>query len=193
MIRTLTVLLASTALTAQAWADTVVPMPAVATVTPPMQIDLTQIVIATIGGIFLIINGVFAAWIQSHIKDQAAAANLATAVKNSLGAIQIAADQGVTTAHPGILLPAGTPPSMAVGVQYVLDHAGDDANRLGVDTPMIISKINAQLGLQNIATNIATASSQAPSPRPLAPLQGPPPTPVVAVTGTTGATGTLPP
>lgn len=116
-----------------------------------MTIDLTQVLIATIGGLFAVINAVFAIWLQSHMKDKAAAATLATAVSNSLGAIQQAATTGVTLSKPTVALPAAVSPQVAIGVQYVLDHAGDEATRLGVTPEAIASKIDAKLGLQTIA------------------------------------------
>ena len=116
-----------------------------------MSIDLTQVLIATIGGLFAVINAVFVVWLQGHMKDKAAAATLATAVSNSLGAIQQAATTGVTLSKPTVALPAAVSPQVAIGVQYVLDHAGDEAKRLGVTPKAIASKIDAKLGLQTIA------------------------------------------
>ena len=116
-----------------------------------MTIDLTQVLIAVIGGTFAVINAVFAIWLQGHMKDKAAAATLATAVSNSLGAIQQAATTGVTLSKPSVALPAAVSPQVAIGVQYVLDHAGDEAARLGVTPEAIASKIDAKLGLQTIA------------------------------------------
>ena len=65
-----------------------------------MTIDLTQVLIAAIGGAFAVINAVFVVWLQGHMKDKAAAATLAAAVSNSLGAIQQAATTGVTMTKP---------------------------------------------------------------------------------------------
>ena len=116
-----------------------------------MSIDLTQVLIATIGGLFAVITAVCVVWLQGHMKDKAAAATLATAVSNSLGAIQQAATTGVTLSKPTVALPAAVSPQVAIGVQYVLDHAGDEVTRLGVTPEAIASKIDAKLGLQTIA------------------------------------------
>ena len=102
--------------------------------------------------------------IQSHLKDQAAATAVSNAVKNSLGAIQQAATSTVIAYHPTVTVPVT--PQMAAGVQYVLDNAGDEAARLGITQEKIASKIEAQIGLANIATNQATAVSPALTPAP---------------------------
>ena len=116
-----------------------------------MTIDLTQILITVIGGAFAIINAVFLAWLQRHMKDKAAAVTLATAISNSLGAIQQAATTGVTLSKPTVAVPAGVSPQLAIGVQYVLDHAGDEATWLGITPASIAGKIDAKQGLQTIA------------------------------------------
>lgn len=140
-----------------------------------MTVDLTGIAVSIIGGIFTIIGIVFTAWLQSHMKDQAAAVTLGNAVKNSLGAMQQAATKAVVVMNPQARIP-GLSQQGQVGLQYVLDHAGDEAKRLGITPDAIADKINAQVGLANIATNTATASSPAPSPLPLAPVTPPKPT-----------------
>lgn len=146
-----------------------------------MTIDLTGIIVAVIGGLFTVIGSVFLAWLQAHIKDKDAAATVNNAVKNSLGAIQQAATAAVTSYDPRIKLPPGAPPSIAVGVQYVLDHAGDEAKSIGITSDAIASKINAQIGLANIATNTAVAASPGATPKPLDPVAAP----VVVNAGTT--------
>jgi hypothetical protein len=145
-------------------------------------IDLTQVIIATIGGFFTVGSAVFAIWLQSHMKDKEAAATILTAVKNSLGAMQQAATAGIRVADPRIALPASTPPQIAAGVQYVLDNAGAEVLRLGLTPDVIASKISAQVGLANIATNLAVAASPAPIiPRPLAPVPATPPPALAAL------------
>jgi len=138
-----------------------------------MTIDLTGIAVSIIGGIFTIVGIVFTAWLQSHMKDQAAAVTVASAVKNSLGAMQQAATQAVVVMNPQARIP-GLSPTMQVGLQYTLDHAGDEAARLGITPVALADKINAQVGLANIAANLATASSPAPTPPPLAAVPMPP-------------------
>ena len=133
-----------------------------------MTVDLTGIAVSCIAGIFGVVGPVFLYWLQSHMKDKQAAVVIGNAVSNSLGAMQQAAEAGVTSLHPQI---AGVPPSLAVGVQYVLDNAGPELARYTDITPqMLAAKINAKIGLASIAANIATAASPAPTPKPLDPL-----------------------
>ena len=141
-----------------------------------MTVDLTQILIAVIGGVFSIVGAVFLAWLQAHIKDEAARAAITAAVKNSLGAAQQAVQQGVEYAHPEVTIP-GVSPAMAAAVGYVLTQEGPAVARLADMTQeKIAGKIEAQLGLVNIATNQAIAASPSPAtPSPLDPVTGAPP------------------
>jgi hypothetical protein len=135
-----------------------------------MTIDLTGIAVSAIAGIFGVVGPVFLYWLQQHMKDQAAAIVIGKAVTNSLGAIQQAAEQGIRSANPHLMV-AGIPPSLAPGVQYVLDNAGPELARFTEITPdAIAAKISAQIGLKAIETNIATAASPAPTPKPLDPV-----------------------
>lgn len=135
-------------------------------------IDLTGIATTAMEGIFSIAAIVIPLMIQSHLKDTAAATALGNAVKNSLGAMQQAGTSAVTAWSPHLSIP-GVTPQMAVGIQYVLDNAGTEAARFDVTPEKIAQKIDAQLGLANIATNLATAASPAPSPKPLDPVVSP--------------------
>lgn len=115
------------------------------------MIDFTPIVVAIVGGLFSVIGSVFLIWLQSHMKDQAAAATIGAAVKNGLGAAQNAIDAGLT-AHPlQATLPAGTSPAVAAGVAYILQNAGSEATRLGITPDALASKVEAQIGLSKIA------------------------------------------
>jgi len=134
-----------------------------------MTIDLTGIAVSCIAGIFGVVGPLFLYWLQSHMKDKQAAVVLEAAVTNSLGAMQQAAETGVKSANPHIMV-AGISPALGVGVQYVLDHAGDEAGRFGITPAAIADKISARIGLASIAANIATAASPAPTPKPLDPL-----------------------
>jgi hypothetical protein len=124
-----------------------------------MTVDLTGVAVAVTGGVFSIIGIVLSAWLASHIKDQTAAQTIAAAVNNSLGALQQAATSEIQAVHPAL---PGVPAALVPGVQYVLDHAGDEATRLGVTPVAIAQKVEAQIGLANIATNLATTASTAP-------------------------------
>ena len=133
-----------------------------------MTIDLTQVLVTVIGGVFSVLGIVLTAVISKNVKDQTAASSLGIAVKNSLGAIQQAADQGIQIVHPSVTLPAGVPPAMAVGVQYVLDHAGPEAARFGLTPTGIADKINAQIGLSNIASVLSPAATSTTPTGPVA-------------------------
>lgn len=157
-----------------AFADTIV--------TPPPVIDLTGIATSVIAGIFGLLAIVVPILINAHVKDQAAAVTLNNAVKNSLGAIQQAATAGVNTLSPSVTLPSSTPAGIVVGVQYALDHAGDEAKRLGITQEMLASKVSAQIGLAKIQANVAgtTTAAVANPPTPLAAaVAGAPVEPVV--------------
>lgn len=116
-----------------------------------MTIDLTTVLVSIITGFFGILAIVIPAIINARLKDQAAAATLGTAIKNSLGAMAQAAVAEVNAAHPTVSLPATIPAKMAVGVQYVLDHAGPEAERFGITPAAISDKITAQIGLVALA------------------------------------------
>lgn len=130
------------------------------------EVDLTQVIIAVIGGVFTITSAVLGAWItyiiQTKIKDQQAALALSNAVRNSLGKIQQAgqalAEGEIKKLHPHL----NVPDYLAPGVQYVLDHAGTEAQRFGLTPESIADKIVAQLGLKNMETNLAITASATP-------------------------------
>lgn len=131
--------------------------------------NLTQIIVTIIGGVFSVIAAVFSIWLAGHMKDQAAAAAVNNAVKNSLGAIQQAAQAGVVSLDPKVTVPVT--PEMGAGIQYVLNNAGNEASRLGITQAAIVEKISAQIGLQNIVTNQSVAANTSPTvPAPLDPV-----------------------
>lgn len=124
-----------------------------------MNIDLTQLLIALIGAIVTVLGSVAIALVNAHVKDATARGVLATAITNSLGAGQQAADGVVVALKPTVAIP-GVPAALAPQVQYVLDHASDEATMLGVTPLGIASKINAQIGLAKIAANTASAGAK---------------------------------
>jgi hypothetical protein len=72
--------------------------------------------------------------------------------------------------HPEVSI-SGVPASLQPAVQYVLEHAGPEADRLGISPEKIASKVQAQIGLAEIRTNVAVASSSgAVVPDPLGPV-----------------------
>lgn len=148
-------------------------LPAASAAAPvAVSIDLTAIVLAVIGGIFAVIKIVAESFDASRIKDAAARDVVNRVLDNALGAMQQAAEAGVTAIHPKVTIP-GISPQMASGIGYALDQAGPELERLGITQDAIADKIKARLGLQNIATNLAVSAS--PSPivaKPLDPVPG---------------------
>jgi hypothetical protein len=134
-----------------------------------MTIDLTQVILAVIGGAFSVITLVIGSWVSAHFKDQQAADTLNNAIKNGLGAAQQAAEALTRGERPQVNLPPSlvVTPAMAVAVQYVLDHAGDEAARFGITPAAIAEKINAQAGLATIAHTGPALVAQAIQPLPL--------------------------
>ncbi len=117
-----------------------------------MSIDLTGVAVSVVGAFLSALATIFLAWLQSHMKDQAAAATIGAAVKNAVGAVQQATEIGIQS-HPLLYkLPPGTPAPTAAGVQYVLDHAGPELERFsGITLEDVTEKVNAQLGLVKAA------------------------------------------
>lgn len=148
-----------------------------------MTIDLTQIILAVIAGIFAILKLLIDAYANKTLKDKNDAAVLDAAVGNSLGAMQQEAQALAVSKSRSITFDSmpGVPPEFAVGVQYVLNHAGAEAARFGITPALIAGKIGARIGLKNIETNIAIAASPATSPPPLAPIEGPSPVPALVI------------
>jgi len=135
-----------------------------------MTVDLTGISVAVIAGVFSILAIVVPMLISAHMKDKQAAEVLGAAVRNSLGALQQASTATVLQMHLHTTIP-GVPDGLAPGVQYVLDQAGPEAERLGIQPIAIAKKVSAQVGLKAIETNIAVAGSPQPLiPDPLGPL-----------------------
>jgi hypothetical protein len=133
-----------------------------------MTIDLTGVAAAVIAGVFTVATPVAMLWIQNHLKDQQAALVIGNAVKNSLGAIQQAAQEAVTQGRT-------VRDPLAPGIRYVQEQAGPELERFPeITTASLAAKIQAQAGLAVIAQNIQTAASPSPTVPPLAPV---PPTP----------------
>jgi hypothetical protein len=119
-----------------------------------MTIDLTGIATTLIAGVFSVLAVVIPMLINARMKDTAAAAALSSAVKNSLGALEQASAGAVVSAKPVVTIP-GVSAALAPGVQYVLDHAGDEAARFGLTPEAIADKVSAQIGLAKIAAGTA--------------------------------------
>lgn len=134
-----------------------------------MQIDLTGIAATLAAGAFSVALTVALALIRAHVKNLFLRDILESALGNSLGKMKQAtlAEIGMAaTLHPTI-----NNPLVAVGVQYALSHAGEAAAHFGISEAAIADKIEARLGVAEIATNLAVAGSALPAaPAPLDPL-----------------------
>jgi hypothetical protein len=129
-----------------------------------MQVDITQILIAAIGGIFSVLSIIMTAWIQAHVKDNKMRNLLECAVQRSLGALQQASDKELQQASLSLKLPA----EVAFGVQYVCTHAQEALDHYGITPEHIAEKIQALIGLKAIEINKAVAASSTPIiPKPL--------------------------
>lgn len=141
--------------------------PASVTVNAPVpRFDFTPVAVSAVGGVFSILGIVLTTLINTRMKDKQAAETYGTAVRNALGAMQQFSEGVVSSLGPSlehVAIP-GLSPAYAVGVQYVLDHAGEEAARFGATPEVIADKITAQIGLRAIETN------QAIGPPPTAPL-----------------------
>jgi hypothetical protein len=157
---------------------TVVPAPPLPTPPPTVPLDLTNVALSLITAIFGILGIILPIMINARIKDKQAAATLASAVLNSLGAGEQALKGEVIAVGPKIALPAGVPASLLPNIQYVMDHAGDEAARFGITPVAIASKISAQLGLaartQGAAVVVAQATPVAVPAKPVIITQAPP-------------------
>lgn len=145
------------------------PTPAVATITvtpapptpPTVPLDLTNILLAVISGVVTILGIVISAVLNNRMKDKQAAATLSNAIMNSLGAGEAALRGQVIAVGPKVTLPAGVPASLLPNIQYVMDHAGDEAARFGITPTAIASKILAQQGSADRAKQAAISVAQA--------------------------------
>lgn len=123
-----------------------------------MQIDLTGLAASIATSIFAILTVVIRNEINARIKNRFLNDLLETTVENALGKMQQATDKQIAEAvelHPNI-----ENPLIAVGVNYVLNHAQEAVK--GLDTGLVAEKIEAKLGLANIATNLALTQSNLP-------------------------------
>jgi hypothetical protein len=125
------------------------------------MILFTEIFVALIGTAGTVIAAIAIAFINSRIRDAQLREVLSNAVKNSVGAVQQGAQQMVIAADPQ-LVTGLIPAKLVPGVQYVLDNASEAVERFGQTPEVIASKIIAQIGLGEIATNLAVSASSDP-------------------------------
>ena len=134
-----------------------------------MNIDWNSL-IQTVAIAFLpVIATAFGVWLRGHIKDQAMADALAGAADKAVGAVQQA-------------IQAGASPQQArlAGIEYVKTVAAPAVayNPAGATDAIIGAKVEARVGLANVATNLAIAANPTPAaPPPLAPVAPVPPAP----------------
>lgn len=124
-----------------------------------MAVDLTGIAVAAVGGFFSVLGIVLVAIIQAKLKNREMADLLANAVRNSLGKIQQATEDQVRHA---VFLHPTLPPALAVGTQYVADHAPEALEHFGITPAAVADKIEAAIGLTEIQSNIALTASASP-------------------------------
>lgn len=136
------------------------------------MIDFTPIINCAMGIISTLILAVFSAWLAKHMSDKQAAAAVENALKNGLGAMQQAVQSGLSTHPLQVQMPHVSAP-MAAGVQYVINQVPGELKQLSISKDQVADKLDARLGNRNIDTNVATASSPAPTPQPLAPVPNP--------------------
>jgi type II secretory pathway pseudopilin PulG len=135
-----------------------------------MIVDLTGIACSVIAGAFSLLSVLVPILVNSRMKDRQAAEALSSAIRNSLGALQQATSEAARALHPQVTV-RNVPETLQPAVAYVLEHAGPEAERLGVTPEKIASKVQAQIGLAEIKTNVAVASSAVPVvPDPLGPV-----------------------
>lgn len=139
------------------------------------SVDLTPVLVSVVGGLFSVAAIVIGAWATAfftrNIKDRQAAAVIEATVKNSLGKLQQAgtdlAAEEIKKYNPRLPVPE----ALAPAVQYAVDHAGTEMQRLGITPEAVADKIVREIGLKNIESNLAiTASANSVVAPPLAPV-----------------------
>jgi len=121
-----------------------------------VEVDLTGIAVAAVSGIFSVLGIMLLTIIQAKIKNKEMAELLAAAVKNSLGKIQQATIDQVGEAmslHPEMSS------ALAVGAQYVVDHASEALAHFSITPEAVADKVEAAIGLTEIQNNIATVGA----------------------------------
>jgi len=128
-----------------------------------VQIDLTQIILSIIGGIFSVAMAAVPIVVGRYVKDRQMREVLENAVQNSLGVLQQVASGAVVRTAPAFVLPSRYA-ALAPAVQYVLDHAGEAVKHFDGMTPeKIAEKIISRAGLKEVQNNIAATSSPTPA------------------------------
>lgn len=130
------------------------------------MIDYTPIVLQACAGLCTIAGIIVTAAVRKYVSDTTAATALNNAITNSLGAVQNAVDTQLKSHPLQSNLPSYVSPATAAGVQYVIDHAQDEADHFDISPAAIADKINARLGLIKLQSNAAVLSAIGPTTGP---------------------------
>jgi hypothetical protein len=137
-------------------------------------VDLTPIAVAFSGSLFSVVAAVLTYLINTRLKSTQNAKVLADAVRNSIGFAEAASVDVINQAHYRVEVP-GLSPKAQTRLQYVLDHAGEEAASFGITQQAIADKITAQIGnrkLDVLASPVGTivvAPSAVEAPQPISP------------------------
>ena len=134
-------------------------------------INFESIIIALTNQLFTIVGAVATYIINKRVRDQQLANMLSNSINYALGTVQ---KQVAAAGRRGDLTITARSPEIAAGVQYVLDNAAEAVKRFEISPERIAQKIEARLGLAEIATNLAATSSPA-LPAMVNPLEPVPP------------------
>jgi hypothetical protein len=135
-------------------------------------VDFSPLINSAMAVLSTAILAVFSGWLSGHLKDKQAALAVDNALKNGLGAMQQAVQSGLA-AHPIQVELPRISAAMGAGIQYVVDQVPAELLRLNISKEQVAEKLDARLGVQNIATNVATAASPGLTPQPLSPIPNP--------------------
>ena len=122
-------------------------------------INFDGVLTALLDQLWALIGVVATYLINRNVKNQQMATMLSNAVQNGLGIIQ----QRTASAIKSGKHDASTgSPDIDAGVRYVLNNAEEAIRHFKVPQERIAQKLEAKLGLAEIATNLATTASPAP-------------------------------
>jgi hypothetical protein len=198
-MRTLTMLLASSALTAQAWADTVIATPTVATAPSSTTVDLTNVANALLSLAAAAIVAAISAAIPLLFKRFGIANTTALQAQ-----VTAAATEGAgliydyATKHEGGLANVDVRnEAWAIALQHMADKVGPAIASLGYTDQTVANMVHGAVGtlLANDATVTAGAPPQTPAPP--SPVPAPIPVhivanpPVILPPGGAGAAGPI--
>jgi hypothetical protein len=121
-------------------------------------IDATTITLSLLNTlVFPAVLAVCVALVGRYVKNKDAATIIDKAITNSAGYAEATIGQAITTVHPSVEL--GLSPYLQTRLQYVLDHAGPEIDRLYKSTvdpeiqKLLAQKVVRQQGLEQLAVN----------------------------------------